>query len=87
MGYNIHQACEHGVNAAAAMLKTQEFVTIYCNEIAQRLTKIDNFEFDEMPETIIDVVFYGGEKPKEGWKTFITEEVKNELIRCRMIDA
>jgi len=87
MAYNIHQACEKSFKMVNEARDAHEFVTNYCSKVAQELSGDEGYEFDSLPEELVDTVINGIYRPEEKWKPFIYRTVRDHLIRNRVIDA
>ena len=76
---SIGDICNRSVRAALKSKQCQVHVTDYCNKYAKKLLGDDNFEFDCLPDAIVEAVFYGSGITGDSWATFLKDEVRNSL--------
>lgn len=87
MPKSIGRLCDKSQRLANESMSIHGDIADYCNAIAQKHLKRPEFCFDTLPDPIVEVVFYGGAKPKIGWATFLKEEVLSELKRLNTFGA
>lgn len=73
---SIGQICERSLSIASEAKSLHSDVFDYCNKYAQKLLNDKEFEFHELPDPIVEVVFHGGIAPVVGWSSFIKTELK-----------
>ena len=85
MSKNIEKLCDLSVELAIKAIVVHSDINIYCNNVAKKILNDDDFEFDTLPDPIVEVLFYGGVKPDCGWVEFIIKNVREELERENLI--
>lgn len=76
----ISTVCNKSVKAASVSYEAQNSINEYCEIYARKLLGNPTFSFVELPDSIVEVAFYGhGEKP-ESWSSFLKSEVRKELL-------
>lgn len=81
MAKSIGQLCDKSQRLANESMRIHGDIVEYCNSFAQKHLNNQEFNFDALPDPIVEVVFYGGAKPNEGWVKFLKAEVIAELKR------
>lgn len=76
---SIGDICNRSVKAAHISMQCQIDITEYCNRYAKKLLGNNDFEFDSLPDSIVENVFYGADTPNERWASFLKKEVKISL--------
>lgn len=81
MAKSISQLCERSQKLANESMRIHGDIVEYCNSLAKKHLNDPEFSFTVFPDPIVELVFYGGEKPDEGWVKFLKKEVIAELQR------
>lgn len=78
---SIGAACDRAIKSAEEMRKSQRVISEYCNTYARKVLGNEKFEFKEMPDSIVESIFYGFGDKTESWSSYLKKEVRNELKR------
>lgn len=81
MPESISKTCDRSLKLANEAMRIHADIVDYCNSLAQKHLNDPEFSFLTFPDPIVEVVFYGGTKPDEGWVKFLKKEVIAELKR------
>lgn len=81
MTKSIGQICDKSLKLANESMRLHGDIAEYCNALAQKHLNNPEFNFDALPDPIVEVVFYGGTKPELGWSKFLKAEVLADLKR------
>lgn len=81
MTKSIGQICDRSLKLANESMRLHGDIVEYCNSLAQKHLNNPEFNFDALPDPIVEVVFYGGTKPESGWSKFLKAEVMADLKR------
>jgi len=82
---SIGQTCERSSKVAVEMRSLQHDILEWCNNYAKKLLNDDDFEFNELPDPIVELAFYGGKTPSIGWCSFLKKEIKDELVLNKLL--
>lgn len=86
MSKSISQTCERSQKLANESMRIHGDIVEYCNSLAQKHLNNLEFNFDALPDPIVEVVFYGGTKPDVGWVSFLKAEVIADLKRNGILE-
>ena len=57
----------------------QDYIRKYCDIYARKLLGNSDFTFTDLPDSIVESVFYGHGCKPDSWPKFLKEEVRNGL--------
>lgn len=83
---SIGQICDRSQKLAIENMRLHGEIEDYCNKVARKKLKDPEFTFDSLPDPIVEVAFYGGGKPIEGWAKFLKVEVTRGLIDLGLLE-